>query len=150
VGAAIGELANGEAPGSGCGVGRGGAELRAVVINRHRAAVLGRAGERLGRGVLRGVDIAIHHRAVGRRCRCRWRFIHWRDSIRPAGIDDLLDRGGSEDGVALIRREGEAVGDDGVLPRPAGNGKGSGYVLDREDRASGVRAQDCEVADLSI
>ena len=43
----------------------------------------------------------------------------------PLGVDDLLHRRGSEDGVALGGGEGEAIGDDGVLTRSAGNLKGS-------------------------
>jgi hypothetical protein len=45
VGAAISELTDGEAPCAGCGIGGGGPDLRAVVVDRHRAAVLGAAGE---------------------------------------------------------------------------------------------------------
>ena len=38
--------------------------------------------------------------------------------VRSATVDDLLDGGGGEDGVALIRREGKAVGTMVSCPGP--------------------------------
>ena len=57
-------------------------------------------------------------------------------------IDNFLHRGGGEDGVALIGAEGEAGGDDGVLPRSAGNLKGGAEVAYRKGRAQSVGAGD--------
>jgi hypothetical protein len=57
--AAIGEHPDREAPCPGRGIGRGGADLRVVVVDGDRATVLGSAGERLRRGVMGGVDVAI-------------------------------------------------------------------------------------------
>ena len=68
----------------------------------------------------------------------------WWRRIRSGLIDNFLHRGGCEDGVALIGAEGEAAGDDGVLPRTAGNLKRRAQVADREGRAQGVGAGDRE------
>ena len=72
--------------------------------------------------------------------------VGWRNGpgsrIRSALIDNFLHRGGCEDGVALIRAEGEAGGDDGVLPGSAGNLKRRAQVADREGRAQAVGAGD--------
>jgi hypothetical protein len=54
------------------GVGGGGADFSGAVVDRHRAAVRGVAGERLRRGVVGGIHIAVDHGAVGR-CRRRRR-----------------------------------------------------------------------------
>src|SRR5262245_27589362 len=45
----------------------------------------------------------------------------WWRHIRSGLIDNLLHRRRCEDGIALIRAEGEAASDDGVLPASAGN-----------------------------
>src|SRR5262249_48606617 len=54
----------------------------------------------------------------------------------------LLDRGCREDGVALIRAEGEAAGNDGVLSGSARNLKRRAQVANGEGRAEAVGADD--------
>ena len=73
MGASIGELTDGEGPGPSQSIRGCGTDLRAVVVDRDRAVVIGSTGERLGCCIVRGIDIAIDYRAVRGRCRRRRR-----------------------------------------------------------------------------
>src|SRR4029078_3706276 len=70
--------------------------------------------------------------------------------IRSAAVDHLLYRGAGEDAVALIGGEGEALSDDGVVPRSTGDLTRCPQIADREGRAQTVGAGDPEATHVRV